>query len=102
MHGCLSCLSESVARSPTTVSDSQLRKAATARRPLSADCIEKVGSSRLRIYAKSEPGNPLIIAKISSSDAYFSAVETMADFFNTIGHKRSASVRVQVGFDARY
>jgi len=34
--------------------------------------------------------NPLLKLKISISGAYFSAVETMADFFNTIG--RSLSV----------
>jgi hypothetical protein len=30
--------------------------------------------------------NPLLKAKNSTSRAYISAVETMADFFNAIGH----------------
>ena len=42
-----------------------------------------------RRYAKSEPGNPLLKVKISISSAYFSALETMADFFNRIGQKRT-------------
>ncbi|MCY1184527.1 hypothetical protein D9M73_252310 [compost metagenome] len=44
-----------------------------------------------RRYAKSEPGNPLLKVKISISSAYFSVVESMADFFNRIGQKQSHS-----------
>jgi hypothetical protein len=32
---------------------------------------------------------PLPKVKISISDAYFSDAQTMADFFNRIGHKRT-------------
>ena len=38
-----------------------------------------------RSYAKSEPGILGSKVKISISSAYFSAVETMADFFNRTG-----------------
>ena len=41
---------------------------------------------------------PLIKVKISMSSAYFSAVETMADFFNRIGQKRSLVFNKIVGF----
>jgi hypothetical protein len=33
-------------------------------------------------YVKSESGKPLPKVKVSISDAYFSAAETMVDFFN--------------------
>jgi len=42
-----------------------------------------------RSYAKPEPVSPLLKVKISISNAYFSSVETMGDFFNRIGQKRT-------------
>ncbi len=38
-----------------------------------------------RSYVKSEPGTLCSKIKISISDAYFSTVETVGDFFNRIG-----------------
>ena len=57
-----------------------------------------------RRHAKSEPPNPLFKVQISISSAYFSTVETMADFFNRIGQKRSfrpRGLRPETAIDAK-
>jgi hypothetical protein len=67
------------------------------------DAVEKVGffqntvgwggksASPARFYVKSQPELALRTFKISTSDAYFDASNTTADFFNRIDQKQSLS-----------
>jgi hypothetical protein len=55
-------------------------------RSLKTACIRTAENAFIaRSYAKSEHGSLVLKAKISISSTYFSAVETMIDFFNRIG-----------------
>jgi hypothetical protein len=53
---------------------------------LAIDWLKRLFCTLLREIRVREP---LPKVKISTSDAYFSAAQTMVDFFNRIGHKQT-------------